>query len=128
MAKPFIFVGLVGHCVILAEIQGIDDFSNEEIPSFFAAFMQTKDGKPGCCLGETATLHRITHNRNVFSDVVPFCQGYNLAVQERRNCLIPGESLAWAFKREFSPDKVEIVSNERMAILRAWPCTGMIRS
>lgn len=115
MPRLFKYVATVGHCVILAQIIGTEH-DGTEVPSFFAAYMITKDGKPSCSTAEAAFYQRIIKNRNTVAELVPFCQGYSLAAQERRSQAV------WYFQGgSIEPDHIETPPQAEIDRLRAWP-------
>jgi len=117
MRKPYQQVGIVGHCLILAQSVGTDH-DGQEIPSFFAAYM-LKDGKPGCCLAEATDIQRVSNNRNAYTDLIGFCQGFNEAAQMWRG-VRPED---WKHRGTIDPKDVEELhwSSKELKRLRAWP-------
>lgn len=111
-------VGIVGHCLILSQAIGDDPITGEEIPSFFAAFMLTKDGKPGCSLAEAADVVRISRNRNTCADLIGFCQGYSAAIQHHGRS---GLATGWEFKGPIDPATITVPTVQERDRLRAWP-------
>ena len=116
MPKPFIQVALVDHCVILAQIIG-ELVDGTEVPSFFAAFMITKEGRPGCSLAETSDLQRISKNHSSWDSLIGFCRGYSAAIQEGKRSVMPHQ---WRFKGTIDPKDVEEPSREKRDALRNW--------
>ncbi len=110
-------VAIVGHCLILAHTIGNDPYTGAEIPGFFAVFMITKNGKPGCCLAETSDLVRITHNKSTCADLIGFCQGYSAACQDGRRTTMPHE---WRFRETIDPSTVTVPTADERDRLRAW--------
>lgn len=118
MPKKYKNVGNVGHCLILSKVEDVDS-SDNEILAFFAVFMMNQDGKPACCLEEAKTLQRISPKINNFDGLVPFCQGYSMCVQERRNYKVAPEE--WLYKKAIDVENVETPSDKEILRLRAYP-------
>lgn len=114
---PYRYVGNVGHCLILAQILGTEQ-TGEEIPSFFAAYM-LKDGKPATSLAEATDIQRVSRNRNTYTDLIGFCQGFSAAAQMWRG-VRPDD---WPYPGTIDPKQVwDLKHNDpEMKRLRAWP-------
>lgn len=115
----YTFVATVQHCVILAQSVGQDPNTGEEIPSFFAGFMITKDGKPACGMSEAAAIQRICKNRSAMADLIGFCQGYSVAATEGKGRGMSPQD--WNFPGTIYPEHVKTPDDKEMLRLRAWP-------
>jgi hypothetical protein len=117
--KNYKLVGIVGHCLILAQILGEDPNTGEELPSFFAAYMLTEKGKPACSLAEAAAIQRVSRYKNSYSELIEFCNGFNAAAQMWRG-VRPED---WKYKGTIDPKDVQEYqwNHPELKRLRAWP-------
>lgn len=115
--KSYFQVGIIGHCIILAQELGQDQ--EGLFYSFFAAFMITRDAKPACSLSESLTLVRITSGRNKYSDLIGFCQGFSEASQTFRGT----DGKSWKYQQTINASDVYEPTQDELKALRAYPET-----
>lgn len=117
--KHYKLVATNGHCAILAQIVGTEP-TGEEIPTFFAAFMLTKDCKPAISFAECDCMVRVTKDCKYDDLLLGFCKGYSQAAQERRGGMSPQN---WTHKQTINAENVEELhwSSDELKRLRAWP-------
>lgn len=117
--KHYKSISVVGHCIILAQIVGSDPLYGD-VPVFFAAYMITKDGKPGCSLAETFSVQRISNNRFSHDELIGFCQGYTQSARERRGF---GPQV-WVHHQTIQTENIEEIKAEERKRIRSYPhCT-----
>lgn len=116
-SKSYFQVGIIGHCIILAQELGKDQEGS--LFSFFAAFMITRQGKPACSLAESFALARITNGRNKYSDLIGFCQGFSEASQTFRGC----SGRDWKYQETINASDVYEPTQDELRVLRAYPET-----
>jgi hypothetical protein len=117
--KHYKLVGIHGHCAVLAQILGTDP-TGEDIPTFFAAFMITKDGKNAVSFAECSCMVRITRNCKYDDSLIGFCKGYSQATQERRGGVSPQD---WFHQQTIEAVNVEELrwDSQELRRLRAYP-------
>jgi len=117
--KHYKLVATNGHCAILAQIVGTEP-TGEEIPSFFAAFMLTKDCKPAISFAECDCMVRVSKDVKYDDSLIGFCMGYSQAAQERRGGMSPQD---WTHKQTIYAQNVEELrwDSDELKRLRAWP-------
>jgi len=117
--KHYKLVATNGHCAILAQIIGTEP-TGEEIPTFFAAFMLTKDCKPAISFAECDCMVRVSKDVKYDDSLIGFCKGYSQAAQERRGGMSPQD---WTHKQTIDAKDVEELAfnSPEQRRLRAWP-------
>lgn len=116
--KHYKLVGINGHCAILAQIIGTEP-TGEDVPTFFAACMLTKDGKLAVSFVECDCMVRISKDCKFDDSLIGFCMGYSQAAQERRG-MSPQD---WTHKQTIYAANVEELhwSSDELKRLKAWP-------
>jgi hypothetical protein len=119
-SKQYKLVAIVSHCAVLAQMVE-DDETDEKVPSFFGAFMLTKDGQPAMSFAECECMIRVSQNfKRLDNSVVWFCNGYSQAVHECRSSVLPQNSIHHQIIKAENVEELDWNSEELMR-LRAWP-------
>jgi hypothetical protein len=117
--KHYKLIAISGRCAILAQILGTDEIG-EEVPTFFATCMLTKDGKLATSFDETECMMRISKNAKFDDSLIGFCHGYSAAAQERRGGMMPQD---WTHKQCILAENVEKLhwGSSELKRLKAYP-------
>jgi len=102
-SKHYKLVGIHGFCAILAQIIGTDP-TGEDIPSFFACMMLSKESRTTASFANCECMVRVTKDCKFDDSLIGFCKGYSQAHSER-NCGVSPQN--WTHKQTIYAENVE---------------------